>query len=98
MEGKAMKAIWASGARPWLALGWAALLLAGWTAAPPADAAATPMAAGLSWKGFVDTNLKFSEFFANDHTIVLRFMAQFPNAYEGPMVAENGSGRFVIGQ
>jgi murein DD-endopeptidase MepM/ murein hydrolase activator NlpD len=55
-------------------------------------------ALGLSWKGYADTNLQFSEFFAGNHTLVLRFMPQFPNAYEGPFVAENGSGRFVIGQ
>ena len=58
----------------------------------------TSEALGLSWNGYADTNLKFSEFFAEDHTLVLRFMPQFPNAYEGPLVAENGTGRFVIGQ
>jgi hypothetical protein len=58
----------------------------------------TSMALGLSWKGYVDTNLKFSEFFVGNHTLALRFMAQFPHAYEGPFVAENGTGRFMIGQ
>ncbi|MFE8603476.1 LamG-like jellyroll fold domain-containing protein [Archangium violaceum] len=61
-------------------------------------AQAQSMAAGVSWKGHVDTNLGFSEFFAADHTYVLRFMPQFPNAYEGPFIAENGGGRLLIGQ
>jgi hypothetical protein len=56
------------------------------------------MAVALSWKGYVDTDLNFSEFFVTDHTLVLRFMPQFPNAYEGPFVAENGAGSFGIGQ
>src|SRR5207249_2321898 len=72
--------------------------LAGLSAAPPAQAAPNSMAAGLSWKGSVDTNLKFSEFYTGNHTLALRFMPQFPNAYEGPLIAENGSGRFMIGQ
>lgn len=56
------------------------------------------MPVAISWKGFVNTNLQFSEFFAQSHTLVLRFMPQFPNAYEGPFVAENGTGAFAIGQ
>jgi concanavalin A-like lectin/glucanase superfamily protein/peptidase M23-like protein/polyglycine hydrolase-like protein len=60
--------------------------------------ATTSEALGLSWTGYADTNLTFSEFFAGNHTLVFRFMPQFPNAYEGPMVAENGSGQFMIGQ
>lgn len=55
-------------------------------------------ALGLSWKGYVDTDLDFSEFFESDFTILVRFMSQFPNAYEGPLIAENGHGRFFIGQ
>jgi hypothetical protein len=60
--------------------------------------ATTHMALALGWKGYADTKLKFSQFFSQPHTLFLRFMCQFPNAYEGPMVAENGAGRFVIGQ
>jgi hypothetical protein len=56
------------------------------------------MAVASSWKGYVDTELNFTEFFDKDHTLVLRFMPQFPNAYEGPFVAENGTGTFVVGQ
>ena len=45
------------------------------------------MAVALSWKGYVDTDLKLSEFVASSHTIMLRFMPQFPTAYEGPFIA-----------
>ncbi len=55
------------------------------------------MAVALSWTGFVDTDISFSEFFGADHTIVARFMAQYPDAYEGPVVAEQGSGTFALG-
>jgi len=56
------------------------------------------MAVAVSWKGYVDTDLQFAEFFGASHTIVLRFMPQYPDAYEGPMVGENGkSGTFVVG-
>jgi hypothetical protein len=56
------------------------------------------MAVALGWQGHVDSNLSFSAFFGRDHTLVARFMPQFPNAFEGPLIAENGSGLFVIGQ
>src|SRR3954463_13787159 len=63
-----------------------------------AVAQAQSQALALTWKGYADTDLNFSEFFPGDHTLALRFMAQFPNAYEGPMIAENGGGTFVVGQ
>ena len=56
------------------------------------------MAVAFSWKGFVDTDLQFSEFVAGNHTLACRFMMQYPNAYEGPMIAENGTGMFMLGQ
>ncbi len=56
------------------------------------------MALALSWTGFADTDLEFSEFFDSDHTLSARFMPQYPNGYEGPLLAENGSGTFVPGQ
>jgi hypothetical protein len=62
------------------------------------EVTAASQALGLSWKGFADTDLQFAEFFAGSFTLSLRFMPQFPNAYEGPFVAENGSGVFMIGQ
>lgn len=55
-------------------------------------------AAFFGWRGYADTNLKFSQFFTKDHTIIARFMLHYPYAYSGPIVAENGSGTYVIGQ
>jgi|GEM_PF-6114782 len=55
-------------------------------------------AAYFGWRGSADTNLLFSDFFDHDHTIVARFMPQYQYAYGGPVVAENGSGDFIIGQ
>ena len=55
------------------------------------------MAVALSWKGYVDTDQAFADFFDASHTITLRFLPQYPNAYEGPFVAENGSGTFGVG-
>jgi hypothetical protein len=56
------------------------------------------MAVALGWKDHVDTDLQFSEFFDQSHTLLMRFMPQFPNGYEGPCVAENGTGTFGVGQ
>ncbi len=64
----------------------------------PLPALAQSQALGLSWKGYADTNLRFSEFFAGNHTLAVRFMPQFPNAYQGPIVAESGTGQFFLGQ
>jgi Concanavalin A-like lectin/glucanases superfamily len=51
-----------------------------------------------TWGGYADTNVDFTEFFAGNHTVAVRFMLQFPNAYTGPMLAVNGGGSYVIGQ
>ena len=48
------------------------------------------MALALSWTGYADTDVSFAEFAADDHSILLRFMAQYLDAYEGPFVADNG--------
>ena len=50
------------------------------------------MALSLTWGGRVDTNVAFSEFFAGNHTVAVRFMMQFVNVYTGPMIAVHGSG------
>jgi Concanavalin A-like lectin/glucanases superfamily len=55
-------------------------------------------AVALGFGGYVDLDIEFGEFFFQDHTIVLRFMPQHPYAYEGPMLAENGSGTYMVGQ
>ena len=43
------------------------------------------------------SRLKFSEFFFSDHTIMARFMMQYPLAYAGPIMAENGAGTWSLG-
>lgn len=55
-------------------------------------------AAGFGWRGFVDTDLQFSEFYGSAHTLTARFMVQYPQAYVGPIVAVNGSGTFLVGK
>src|SRR5262245_10889012 len=39
------------------------------------------LGAWFGWKGSADTDLKFSEFFGADHTVMTRFMAQYPIAF-----------------
>ena len=58
----------------------------------------TPGAATLRWNGAVDLDVAFSEFFNNDHTIAMWFMMQYPYGPAGPIIAENGSGTFMVGQ
>ena len=54
---------------------------------------------GIPWTGCVDTDLSFSEFFNGDLTMSLRFETAVPErGYEGPCVAENGTGTFALGQ
>jgi Concanavalin A-like lectin/glucanases superfamily/Polyglycine hydrolase-like, structural repeat/Peptidase family M23 len=55
------------------------------------------MALSLTWNGRVDTTVAFTEFFAKDHTVAVRFMLQFVNVYAGPMLAVHGSGTYFIG-
>jgi murein DD-endopeptidase MepM/ murein hydrolase activator NlpD len=55
------------------------------------------MALSLTWGGRADTDIAFSEFFASNHTVTARFMMQFVNAYDGPMLAVHGSGAYFIG-
>ena len=55
------------------------------------------MAIKLGWGGFVTTDLKFSEFVGNDHTIACRFLPQYPNAYAGAILSRAGSPFYFIG-
>ena len=55
-------------------------------------------AAALAWRGCVDTDLTFGEFFYQDHTVMAWFMAQYPTASAGPILANKGSGTYFIGQ
>ncbi|MEM6989856.1 MAG: LamG-like jellyroll fold domain-containing protein [Myxococcota bacterium] len=52
----------------------------------------------LGYKGYVDTDMQFSEFFGSDHTVMAWYMPQYPYGNTGPIVAENGSGVYAFGQ
>ena len=56
------------------------------------------MAVTFGWKGAVDTNILFSEFYTNDHTILIWFLPQYPRAYCGPLLSVNGTGNYIVGQ
>ena len=51
----------------------------------------------LQWKGYIDTQYQFSNFFDNDHTVMAWFMPQYVYGGEGAIIAENGSGQYRIG-
>jgi hypothetical protein len=55
------------------------------------------LAAWFGWRGSVDTDLKFSEFFFGDHTVMFRCLRQYPNAGPGPVVAAK-TGNYFVGQ
>lgn len=52
----------------------------------------------LDWGSYIDTQLEFSTFFDNDHAVMCWFMPQYPHCYEGPIIAENGTGTYMIYQ
>ena len=58
-------------------------------------------AAALPFGGMVATDLRFSEWFYGDHTVMLRFMAQYPTGYEGPLLTTDGlsgpAGTYSVG-
>lgn len=56
------------------------------------------MAITFGWKGVVDTDLQFSEFYSSDHSVAIWFLLQYPLAYAGPIFSVNGTGTYVIGQ
>ena len=55
------------------------------------------MALACSWSGYADTGVGLDSFFGSDHTVAVRFLAQYPNAYRGPMVGST-AGTYLIGQ
>ena len=54
-------------------------------------------AAAFRWHGYMDTDLAFSEFFPQNHTVMAWFMPQYPNAYNGPILT-NSAGTYFVGQ
>ena len=55
------------------------------------------MAVTIGWKGAVDTDLHFTEFYPGNHSIVVWFLPQYPNSYAGPILAVNGAGSYMVG-
>ena len=72
-----------------------ALVMTGVSVAPVLGESANH-AAAFGWRGYADTDLQFSEFHGSDHTLMARFMVQYPNAYTGPILSVNGSGTFFV--
>jgi murein DD-endopeptidase MepM/ murein hydrolase activator NlpD len=66
------------------------------TAVAPVLGSEPNHAAAFGWRGYADTDLQFSEFYGSDHTLMARFMMQYPNAYTGPILSVNGSGSFFV--
>jgi Concanavalin A-like lectin/glucanases superfamily len=56
------------------------------------------LAAWFGFRGSIDTDLKFSEFFFDDHTLMFRCMRQYANAGPGPVIAANNAGTYFVGQ
>jgi murein DD-endopeptidase MepM/ murein hydrolase activator NlpD len=54
------------------------------------------LCAAFGWRGYVDTDLKFSEFFSENHTIAARFMIQYPRSYQAPILSLNGEGDYTV--
>lgn len=52
----------------------------------------------LGYKGHIDTDLSFADFFGSDHTVMAWYMPQYPYGNTGPIVAENGIGTYAFGQ
>jgi Concanavalin A-like lectin/glucanases superfamily len=58
--------------------------------------AQTPnFAAGFGWRGYAVTGIKAADFARGDFTVAARFLAQYPLAYVGPIMALANTG-FVI--
>jgi len=48
-------------------------------------------AAYLGWRGSVETDLRFAEFFDDEHTLMVRFMLNYDRPYTGPILSNSGS-------
>jgi hypothetical protein len=54
------------------------------------------LCAAFGWRGYVDTDLNFSEFSSRNYTVAARFMIQYPRSYQAPILAVNGSGSYLV--
>src|SRR5262245_44066649 len=53
-------------------------------------------ALALGWPGHVDTDLELSSLLTGNHTLMARFMLQYPNAGQAPIFAAQGGGIFSL--
>lgn len=74
----------------------ASLLLIGANFVSPAAANSLNQAAALRWPAYIDTDLQFAEFFASSHTVMVRFMPQYPKAYRGPLLTVSPTGTYPL--
>jgi hypothetical protein len=51
----------------------------------------------VGWRGSVDLDVAFSDFFFADHTIAVRFMPQYTHAYAGPYSPRTAVGAILSG-
>jgi hypothetical protein len=79
--------------RPVLWIAALVCMVAGLSFAAPARAQSLNMGAGLRWHGWVQTDVKFSEFFGSNFTVMARFMPQYTRSYRGPIL---GVGRTCV--
>jgi murein DD-endopeptidase MepM/ murein hydrolase activator NlpD len=61
----------------------------------PALGGPQPTALAFTWGNSAIADLPFSELFLRDHTLVLRFLAQYAHAYTAPLLAARG---FLVAQ
>jgi murein DD-endopeptidase MepM/ murein hydrolase activator NlpD len=54
------------------------------------------LCAAFGWRGYVDTDLDFSEFFSRNHTVAARFMIQYTRSYQAPILSVKGSGSYLV--
>ncbi|HEV8426520.1 MAG TPA: peptidoglycan DD-metalloendopeptidase family protein [Pyrinomonadaceae bacterium] len=56
------------------------------------------MALACTWGGYADSDVEFSKFIGDNHTISIRFLMQYPLAYAGAFFSVHGAGRYFVGQ
>jgi Concanavalin A-like lectin/glucanases superfamily len=64
---------------------------------PALQAESLNFALALRWQSHAATDLQFSEFINQDHTVAFRFMPQYTMTTEGAVLSVNGSGTYVVG-
>lgn len=52
--------------------------------------------AAFGWRGAVDTDLDFKEFFGRSHTVAARFMIQYARSYQAPILSASGAGSYLV--